>query len=274
MALAGGEDGVDHGFRIRRPGPFVALGLAAERLGDLSGVVHRHFVDFDTFLAELILDRAAQLDATATEVAGSGTVIDNLTEALTAVFTPFAVAVVALVITRDGLRERLRQAVTARFPLLAEGTAMVTGYLTEEQALGRVATTTDVPTLSHMLIGSVHLLFSDRESGAPETEALRKVVATVMQGTVQAKGRRLSAGTIVVGSGRMTAVSRAVHVPYTIEQDEDGVWCASAQLRVGVGAGGDGETQEAAVADLREALAALIAEVGAPPELTVTLDVA
>ncbi len=70
------------------------------------------------------------------------------------------------------------------------------------------------------------------------------------------------------------AVSRVVHVPYTIEQDEDGVWCASAQLRVGVGAVGDGETQEAAIADLREALAALIAEVGAPPELTVTLDVA
>ena len=69
-------------------------------------------------------------------------------------------------------------------------------------------------------------------------------------------------------------MSRAVHVPYTIEQDEDGTWCASAQLRVGVGAVGDGKTREAAVADLREALAALIAEVGAPPELTVAVDVA
>ena len=26
------------------------------------GVMHRHFVDFDAFLAELVLDRAAQLD--------------------------------------------------------------------------------------------------------------------------------------------------------------------------------------------------------------------
>ncbi|MHB8342470.1 MAG: type II toxin-antitoxin system HicB family antitoxin [Mycobacteriales bacterium] len=69
-------------------------------------------------------------------------------------------------------------------------------------------------------------------------------------------------------------MSRAVHVPCSIERDEDGMWCASAQLRIAVGAVGDGETQEAAVADLREALAALIAEVGAPPELTVTLDVA
>ena len=69
-------------------------------------------------------------------------------------------------------------------------------------------------------------------------------------------------------------MSRTVHVPYTIEQDEDGVWCASAQLRVGVGAVGDGDTREAAIADLREALKALIAEVGTPPEITVTLDVA
>ena len=69
-------------------------------------------------------------------------------------------------------------------------------------------------------------------------------------------------------------MSRDIHVPYTVEQDEDGVWCASAQLRPGVGAVGDGATAEEAVADLREALTALIEEVGVPPKLTLTLDVA
>jgi predicted RNase H-like HicB family nuclease len=54
-------------------------------------------------------------------------------------------------------------------------------------------------------------------------------------------------------------MTRVVHVPYTVEQDEDGVWCAHAQLRPGVGANGDGPTPEAAIADLREALTALIA---------------
>jgi len=33
-------------------------------------------------------------------------------------------------------------------------------------------------------------------------------------------------------------MTRAVHVPYTVEQDDDGVWCAHAQLRPGVGANG------------------------------------
>jgi hypothetical protein len=69
-------------------------------------------------------------------------------------------------------------------------------------------------------------------------------------------------------------VSRTVHVPYTVEQDDDGDWCAHAQLRPGVGANGEGDSREAAIADLWEALIGLIAEFGAPDELTLTLDVA
>ena len=63
-------------------------------------------------------------------------------------------------------------------------------------------------------------------------------------------------------------MTRAVHVPYTVEQDEDGVWCAHAQLRPGVGANGEGETPEAAIEDLREALIGLIAEFGGSAEVT------
>jgi predicted RNase H-like HicB family nuclease len=69
-------------------------------------------------------------------------------------------------------------------------------------------------------------------------------------------------------------MTRSVHVPYTVEQDEDGVWCAHAQLRPGVGANGEGDSREAAVDDLKEALTGLIAEFGAPEELTLTVDVA
>jgi predicted RNase H-like HicB family nuclease len=69
-------------------------------------------------------------------------------------------------------------------------------------------------------------------------------------------------------------MTQAVHVPYTVEQDEDGIWCAHAQLRPGVGANGEGNSPEAAIDDLREALAALIAEFGVPHELTLMVDVA
>lgn len=67
-------------------------------------------------------------------------------------------------------------------------------------------------------------------------------------------------------------MTRAVHVPYTLEQDEDGVWCAHAQLYPGVGANGEGDTPKAAIADLRETVEGLIAEFGASQELTLTVD--
>lgn len=158
-----------------------------EEAGVAKGVMHRHFTDFDGFLAELILDRAARLDdaaSTLRNAAGTGTVVDNLASALTAVFTPLCVAVFALVITRDGVRDRLRDAGAVRFPMIAEGTAMVTAYLTEEQVLGRVALTADIPALSPTIIGSVHLLFTDRERGSPDAEALRKIVVAVLEGVI------------------------------------------------------------------------------------------
>jgi predicted RNase H-like HicB family nuclease len=63
-------------------------------------------------------------------------------------------------------------------------------------------------------------------------------------------------------------------VTYHVEQDETGFWTASAHLRPGVAAFGEGETREEAIADLRVALEGLIAEVGVPDELTLTLNVA
>jgi predicted RNase H-like HicB family nuclease len=62
-----------------------------------------------------------------------------------------------------------------------------------------------------------------------------------------------------------------VTVPIVIERDEDGTWCAHAQLRPGVGAHGEGSTEQEALDDLREALIGLIEEFGVPRELSVTV---
>jgi predicted RNase H-like HicB family nuclease len=67
-----------------------------------------------------------------------------------------------------------------------------------------------------------------------------------------------------------TAELRTVAAP-VVERDEDGVWCAHAQLRPGVGAHGEGDTEEEALEDLREALIGLIHEFGVPRELSVTV---
>lgn len=116
-------------------------------------------------------------------------------------------------------------------------------------------------------------LWEPPEEPAPSAGAhLGTVLASILQPTPNLPGSAPMPDTYVVWDNH--CVTRIVHVPYALDQDEDGVWCASAQLRPGVGAVGDGPTAEAAVADLRDALEALLAEVGPPDELTLTLDVA
>jgi predicted RNase H-like HicB family nuclease len=73
----------------------------------------------------------------------------------------------------------------------------------------------------------------------------------------------------------MSGQPRTVHVPYTLERDEDGVWCAHAWLGSSGGANGNGATPEEAIADLREAVHLVIDEDGAPEDIrTLDLEVA
>ena len=156
--------------------------------GCAKGVLHRHFADFDAFLAELVLDRIRRIEnqaAALRESAGTGTVVDNLTSALTAVFGSVAVAIVPLIIFRDDLRARLRQTWPAGVPVLTEAATMIAIYLTAERELGRIAADADIDTLAPTLIGAGHLLFADRKGTPPEAEAVRRVVTTVIAGVVQ-----------------------------------------------------------------------------------------
>jgi len=150
------------------------------------GVLHRHFADFDAFLAELTLDRAAWIDAEASELraaAGGGTVAGNLAAALTVVLTPAVLALIRLNIARDELRARLRAATGSRLPLVSRSTVMVSGYLAVERDLGRVGPGADIQTLAATLIGTAHLLAADTDGVPPDAAAYARVLATVLAGT-------------------------------------------------------------------------------------------
>ncbi|MER7333141.1 MULTISPECIES: TetR/AcrR family transcriptional regulator [unclassified Micromonospora] len=151
--------------------------------GVAKGVLHRHFADFDAFLVEFVLDRMARIDAQAAalqEAVGTGTVVDNLTGILTELFGAVTLAIIRLILARDELLTRLRQARPARMPILSEATAMITSYLATERELGRVAVDADIDTLAPMLVGTGHLLLADREGTPPSTGAVHKVVTTVI----------------------------------------------------------------------------------------------
>lgn len=171
---------------LLRDGPNALTSRAVTtEAGCAKGVLHRHFADFDAFLAELVLSRIARMESRATALrasAGTGTVAGNLTRALMDLFGTVAVTIVGLVISRDGLRARLRQAGSAGVPVLAEATAMIATYLAAERERGRVASDADIETLAPTLVGAAHLLFADRDGAPVRPEAVHKVVVTVIAG--------------------------------------------------------------------------------------------
>ncbi|MBB5911933.1 AcrR family transcriptional regulator [Nocardia transvalensis] len=153
--------------------------------GCAKGVLHRHFEDFDAFLAEFVLDRVHRMEplaAALVESAGSGTVVGNLSGALTAVFESVAVAIVPLVTFRDELRARLRTTWPAGIPALTDAAVMIAAYLAAERDLGRIPDDADPDGLAPTLVGAAHLLFADRTTGPPDRRAVRRMVATVVTG--------------------------------------------------------------------------------------------
>jgi AcrR family transcriptional regulator len=193
---------------LLRDGPNALTSRAVTtEAGFAKGVLHRHFADFDAFLAELVEDRIARLEhqaAALRDSAGTGTVAANLTAALTDLFGSVAVAIVALIISRDNLRARLRQATPATpatqvtpatqarprqatrsgVPLLAEATVMIASYLTIERDLGRITADAEVDALAPMLIGTGHLLFAGRDGTPPAPGAVAKVVSAAIASVV------------------------------------------------------------------------------------------
>ncbi|MEV7190447.1 TetR family transcriptional regulator [Streptomyces sp. NPDC093510] len=172
---------------LLRDGPNALTSRAVTtEAGCAKGVLHRHFADFDAFLAELVLDRIREVEALGAALraaAGTGTVVDHVSAALTDLFGPVALGVLGLVASRDALRARLRHTTPVGIPLLTEAGGVLAAYLTAERELGRLTPDTDTDTLAFTLIGSGHLLFAGHED--TPREAVRKVVTSVVAGAVR-----------------------------------------------------------------------------------------
>jgi AcrR family transcriptional regulator len=159
-----------------------------EEAGVAKGVLHRHFADFDAFLAELALGRVATIRELSDGLrarAGTGTVAGNIVTVLPELFGPPVLAFTRLIIARDELRTRLRAATGSRLPLVSESTALIAGYLAAERDLGRIAADADIGTLAPTLTGALHLLFADAVGGPPDAAAVGRVVVTVLSGAAR-----------------------------------------------------------------------------------------
>lgn len=156
-----------------------------EEAGVAKGVLHRHFADFDDFLAELVRERIAVVDAMSVDLsdrAGSGTVVGNLSTALTRLFDPLGLALVRLVLYRDELRARLRPETPRGIPTLTEAVTSLADYLAAEQRVGRILPDAAPASLAQAVIGTGHLLFAGELGGLPDESAVHEVVEAIIVG--------------------------------------------------------------------------------------------
>jgi AcrR family transcriptional regulator len=161
--------------------------------GVAKGILYRHFSDFDAFLAAFVLTRIERLDARSTDLracAGTGTVADNLVDALAMTLDSSAIRIVTLIGSRHELLVRLRLTTPTGIPLLAETTKMISAYLTAERGLGRIPLEADVDSLAVSLVGGAHLTVAGREGAPSDPGDLRRVMTTVLDSVIQEQPRR------------------------------------------------------------------------------------
>jgi AcrR family transcriptional regulator len=169
-----------------RAGPSALTSRAVTtEAGVAKGVLHRHFADFDAFLADFVLDRYGRLAprlAALRDAVGTRTVADNVADMLTDLFDSVAVAIIPLITFRDGLRARLRQTWPTGVPILTEAGRVLAAYLTAERERGRIAADTDIDALGLALIGGSHLLVADRVGASVDRATLHRTVGSVLAG--------------------------------------------------------------------------------------------
>ncbi|MFC8225394.1 TetR/AcrR family transcriptional regulator [Streptomyces sp. NPDC057287] len=156
-----------------------------DQAGVAKGVLHRHFSDFDGFLAELVRDRIALLEQEGSrleERVGEADVVSNLAGALSHILTPTALGLIALISSRDGLRIRLRETTPRGVPIFTEAAAMLSSYLAAERRIGRLAPRADTDMLAFTLVGTGHLLFAGELGALPDAGAVEDVVASIVVG--------------------------------------------------------------------------------------------
>jgi AcrR family transcriptional regulator len=179
---------------LLRNGPSALTSRAVTtEAGVAKGILHRHFPDFDTFLAALVLTHIEELDTRSHQLrasAGTKTVTHNLAGGLAAALDPIAVQLIGLVCARQQLLARLRLTTPHGIPLAREITKMIAAYLTAERGLGRIALTADVDTVAITLVGSAHLRAAGQDGVPLDPDDLSDILRTAIDRSLKGQPRK------------------------------------------------------------------------------------
>jgi AcrR family transcriptional regulator len=149
---------------LLRDGPDGLTSRAVTTEADVAkGILHRHFPDFNAFLAAFALTHIERLDVVSEELRAS-------------IGTATVAGTINLVCSRQQLLAHLRVMTPRGIPVAAEITKMAATYLTAERGLGRIAIDTDVDALAVTLVGGAYLHASERDDLQLDSEELRDVM--------------------------------------------------------------------------------------------------
>jgi AcrR family transcriptional regulator len=153
-----------------------------DEAGCAKGVLHRYFSNFDSFLAEFVIDRTRWLDTQAVLLAGSaglGDIVDTIVDGLQQMLDPTRLRIVCLVTYRDGVRELLRERWLTGIPVLSDTAYAISGYLRAERDAGRLDHRLAPDTLGPAIVGLAYQSLID--AGDPhQTRNLRRDVAALL----------------------------------------------------------------------------------------------
>ncbi|MBD3940914.1 TetR family transcriptional regulator [Microbacterium sp. NEAU-LLC] len=150
--------------------------------GVAKGVLHRHFEDFDAYLATLVAEDAVRIRAIEPRAAGSAAAA--VADVIEQIFTRTTLALIALVISRDEVRRRARADGAFGIPLLMDATAVVIDVLGAGREVGWIRQDADVPALSLALVGGAHLLYAGELGAFPERSAVHEVAESLLAGSL------------------------------------------------------------------------------------------
>jgi len=170
----------------RNGSPGLTTRAITSEAGVANGMLHRHFSDLDTFLGEFAADRLQAIADSAAALparAGHGTVTGNLTDALLALFSSNALALMNLAAARPELGPAIEHATAAGSGGLGDVEKHFAAYLDAEKKLGRIAPDADTQTHAFALLGSVHHLAMTNPAGLPDLpDRTRRIVTALVAG--------------------------------------------------------------------------------------------
>lgn len=153
--------------------------------GVAKGVLHRHFADFDTFVAHLVNERIRRFQQIADDLTsrtGQATVSENVAAALSELLDPVVLALVPQIIAHHRIRSQIDANERPGLPLLSDAAAVVQDYLAREQQHGRVTANADIGTTALSVIATGHLLLAGELGALPSADAILEVTESILVG--------------------------------------------------------------------------------------------